>query len=174
MTNRDQEAAWEYHNATKHSYTSVRSNAHFLDWANQPLPFKIYPQLEAVPLPREVPQTGGAALAAIAETGTGRQNAETIDLRALSLLLYFSAGITRQRKYPGGELCFRAAACTGALYEMELYPVVRDLPDLEAGVYHFSPADFALRRLRAGDWRGELVAATGGEPAVARAPLILV
>ncbi len=174
MTNRDSEAAWAYHNATKHSYASVRSDAHFLDWANQPLPFKVYPQLEAVPLPREVAQTGVAALAAIAETGGGRRDASTVDLRALSLLLYFSAGITRQRKYPGGEIYFRAAACTGALYEIEVYPVVRDLPDLEAGVYHLSPADFALRRLRAGDWRGELVAATGGEPAVAQAPLILI
>jgi SagB-type dehydrogenase family enzyme len=174
MKNRDVQAAWAYHNATKHSYASVRSGAHFLDWDNQPLPFKIYPQLEALPLPREVPQTGVAALAAIAETGGGRQNAATLDVRALSLLLYFSAGITRQRKYPGGEIYFRAAACTGALYEIELYPVVRDLPGLEAGVYHFGPADFALRRLRPGDWRGELVAATGGELAGARAPLILV
>ncbi len=26
------EAAWNYYNATKHSYTSIRSNAHFMDW----------------------------------------------------------------------------------------------------------------------------------------------
>lgn len=174
MNNRDLQATWAYHNATKHSHASVRSSTHFLDWANQPLPFKIYPQLQALPLPREVPQTGVATLAAIAEAGGGRQSAATLDVRTLSLLLYFSAGITRQRKYPGGELYFRAAACTGALYEIELYPVVRGLPELEAGVYHFGPADFALRPLRAGDWRGELVDATGSEPAVARAPLILV
>ncbi|HXE89442.1 MAG TPA: SagB/ThcOx family dehydrogenase [Terriglobales bacterium] len=174
MNNRDLDAGWAYHNATKHSYASVRSGAHFLDWANQPLPFKIYPHLEAIPLPREAPQTGVAALAAIAETGSGRPNAAALDLQTLSLLLYFSAGITRQRKYPGGEIYFRAAACTGALYEIELYPVVRTLPDLDAGVYHFSPADFSLRQLRAGHWRGTLAEATGNEPAVAQAPLILV
>jgi hypothetical protein len=40
-----------------------------------------------------------------------------------------------------------AAACTGALYEVEVYVVGGNLVDLEAGVYHFSPAEFALRRL---------------------------
>ena len=40
--NSNLEAAWTYHNATKHSYASVHNNLHFLDWANQPLPFKAY------------------------------------------------------------------------------------------------------------------------------------
>ncbi|MGH9533043.1 MAG: SagB/ThcOx family dehydrogenase [Terriglobales bacterium] len=172
MTNRELDAAWKYHNNTKHSQWSVRSNAHFLDWANQPLPFKIYPELAPIPLPREAPQTGVAALSAIA--GSAVAGSAVLDLKALSLLLYFSAGITRQRKYPGGELYFRAAACTGALYEIELYVVCEDLPDLEAGVYHFGPADFAVRKLRDGDWRGWLARAAGNEPAVAQAPATIV
>jgi SagB-type dehydrogenase family enzyme len=73
-----------------------------------------------------------------------------------------------------GELLFRAASCTGALYEIELYLVCGDLPDLEAGIYHFNPGDFALRRLRAGDWRGVLVKATVEEPAVASAPATII
>ena len=173
MNNRDLQAAWKYHNQTKHSQESVRSNPHYLDWTNQPLPFKIYPGLEPIPLPREVPQTGVAALSAIADSASGR-SATTPDLKSLSLLLHFSAGITRPRKYPGGEIYFRAAACTGALYEIELYLVCGGLPDLEAGVYHFGPADFALRKLRGGDWRGWLARAAGHEPAVAQAPLTIV
>src|SRR4029077_19028584 len=61
------EEAWNYHNATKHSYASVRNNLHYLDWANQPLPFKAYTAPEPLPLPREVRQSGVAALSAIAE-----------------------------------------------------------------------------------------------------------
>jgi len=45
----------EYHDRTKHSLASVRSGAHSLDWDNQPLPFKIYPDLEALPLPTGPP-----------------------------------------------------------------------------------------------------------------------
>ncbi len=65
--NRNSEAAFKYHNATKHSYASVRNNPHFLDFNNQPIPFKIYPTLAPTPLPAEVRQTGVAALSAISE-----------------------------------------------------------------------------------------------------------
>ena len=152
---------------------SVRMNAHHLDFGNQPLPFKIYSNLEPMKLPREFPQTGVAALSAIAETV--RPGAATIpDLAALAQILYFSAGITRTRKYPGGEIYFRAASNTGALYEIELYVVCGELPGLEAGVYHFSPAEFALRRLRAGDHRGVLAAATANDAAVEHAPATII
>jgi SagB-type dehydrogenase family enzyme len=171
--NRDLAVAENYHALTKHSYASVRADRHFLDWGNQPLPFKVYPALEPIPLPRDLPQTGVAALSALTQPA-GEGAAAEINLGILASLLFFSAGITRRRKYPGGEIFFRAAACTGALYEIELYVVCGDLPGLPAGVYHFSVGDFALRRLRAGDHRGALVEATAAEPAVQRAPLILV
>jgi SagB-type dehydrogenase family enzyme len=171
--NRNSEAAWNYHEATKHSYTSIRTNPHFMDWSNQPLPFKIYPTIEPLRLPGELRQSGVAALSAIAERVSPHLNAVP-DLEAVAQLLYLSAGVTRKRKYPGGELYFRAAACTGALYEVELYLVCGGLAGLEAGVYHFAPAEFGLRRLRAGDYRGVLLEATGGEPAIAHAPLTIV
>src|SRR4030081_2196719 len=171
--NRNTELAWNYHNATKHSYTSIRTNAHSLDFSNQPLPFKIYATIDPVPLPRDVRQTGVAALSAVAVSVSTHTEAAP-NLEAVAQLLYLSAGITRHRKYPGGEIYFRAAACTGALYEVELYLVCGDLAKLPAGVYHFAPAEFGLRRLRAGDYRSVLVEATGGEPAIAHAPLTIV
>src|SRR5713101_5941596 len=171
--NRNPEAAWNYHNATKHSYESVREHAHFLDWDNQPLPFKIYPTLEPMRLPDAVRQTGVAALSAIPESVPAQTNAAP-DLEAVAQLLYLSAGITRKRKYSGGEIFFRAAACTGALYEVELYLVCGTLTNLHAGVYHFAPAEFGLRLLRAGDYRRVLLEATAGEPAIAHAPLTIV
>ena len=61
------QATWKYHDGTKHSYWSIRNNPHFLDWANRPQPFKIYPKIKPLPLPRDVPQTGVAALSAISE-----------------------------------------------------------------------------------------------------------
>jgi len=166
------EVAWTYHEATKHSYASVHANSHFLDWDNQPLPFKIYPTVEPMPLPGEVRQTGVAALSAIAASVPPETNAAP-DLEAVAQLLYLSAGITRKRKYPGGEIYLRAAACTGALYEVELYLACGDLVNLKAGVYHFAPAEFGLRRLRAGDYRRFLLEATGGESGIATAPLII-
>ena len=73
-----------------------------------------------------------------------------------------------------GEVYFRAAACTGALYHIDLYLVCGELPDLSAGVYHFGPHDFSLRCLRSGDYRGVLAAATGNEQSVTHAPVTIL
>jgi SagB-type dehydrogenase family enzyme len=174
MNNREIQAAWKYHDGTKHSYSSIRNNPHFLDWANRPQSFKIYPKIEPLPLPRDVPQTGVTALSAISEPAPSSLADSVPGLQDLARLLYFSAGITKQRAYPGGEIYFRAAACTGALYEIELYVVAGDLPGLDAGVYHFNPADVSLRLLRKGDFRGNLAQATAMEPAVAHAPAAII
>ena len=171
--NLNSEAAWSYHNATRHSYASIRTHQHFLDFANQPIPFKIYPALVPSRLPSEVRQTGVAALSAISAI-ISEQTKAAPDLNAIAQLLYLSAGITRHRTYPGGEIYFRAAACTGALYEVELYLVCGDLAGLPSGVYHFAPAEFGLRKLRPGDYRKVLVEATADEPAIVHAPLTMV
>ncbi|MBI2912010.1 MAG: SagB/ThcOx family dehydrogenase, partial [Chloroflexi bacterium] len=195
MSNRDLDAAWGYHNGTKHSFRSVRAGARGLDWANRPIPFKVYTSLTALPLPEDSPLPEMAALAAIAHTGNvgsaggwpagdtagppalpgapivGGEVERGPDLPMLAALLRLSAGITREIRYPGGTVQFRAAACTGALYHIDLYLVCGDLAGLEAGVYHFGPQDFALRRLRSGDHRDVLARAS---PSLARAPTILV
>src|SRR5437762_6348368 len=174
MNNREIQAAWKYHDSTKHSHWSVRNHPHFLDWANRPLPLKIYPKIEPLPLPRDVPQTGVAALSAISEPVPSSRADSVPGVQDVARLLYFSAGITRQRAYPGGEIYFRAAACTGALYEIELYVVSSDLAGLDAGVYHFNPADVSLGLLRKGDFRRNLAQATAMEPAVVHAPATII
>jgi len=174
MKNRDLQSTWAYHNGTKHSYQSIRTNPHYLDWENQPVPFKVYTHLEPIPLPQHLSSSGSAALEAISvrEPQTGDQVVPSI--QTLAEILYLSAGITKRRGYPGGEMLFRAAACTGALYHIDLYLVCGDLPGLNAGVYHFGPQDFALHRLREGDYRAVLAHASGREPAVVNAPVIIV
>ncbi len=172
--NRMVEAAWAYHNGTKHSPQSVRASRHYLDFSNQPLPFKIYTALEPIPLPKELPPITMPALAAVGVRPNGPKEECLPNLNAVAMILYLAAGITHHRQGDGSEIHFRAAACTGALYHIELYLVCGDLPGLPAGIYHFGVHDFALRRLRAGDYRAVLVRATGGEPAVARAPAVVV
>jgi SagB-type dehydrogenase family enzyme len=171
--NHETAAGWAYHDATKHSFRSVRDSVHFLDWPNKPLPFKIYTTLDRIELPRELPPLDMPALEAISRQA--ETTGEAIpDMKDLAQALYYSAGVTKIKQNPGGEIMFRAAACTGALYEIELYLVCGDLPDLEAGVYHFGPHDFSLRRLRRGDYRGVIARATAGEPSVTSAPVTII
>src|SRR5215468_3848787 len=180
--NHETAAGWVYHDATKHSFWSIRNNSHFLDWPNKPLPFKFYTTLDPIELPREVPPLNMPALEAISKQADEKNGDAIPDLKDLAQILYYSAGITKIRNYPGGEIMFRAAPCTGALYEIELYLVCGDLiapgaaseASLEAGVYHFSPHDFSLRRLRRGDYRGVIARATAKEPSVTNAPLTII
>ena len=174
MTNEDTQATWEYHDATKHSHLSVRTNAHWLDWSNHPNPFKIYPKLEPIRLDPVVARNEVPALAVVAETGASLEIDNSPDLKSLSQLLYFSAGVVKKVDYASATQYFRAASCTGALYEIELYIVCGTLPGLSAGVYQFGPGDFSLRRLREGDFRGVLLRATANNPAVARAPATII
>jgi SagB-type dehydrogenase family enzyme len=173
MANGDISAARRYHEQTKHSVARLRAHPHYLDWEIKPLPFKIYPRLQGSALPRELPPSRVPALIAIGSSATAVLDVP--DLKGLARILHFSAGITRKKTYPGGqEHYFRAAACTGALYHIDLYVICGDLPGLSAGVYHFGPHDFALYPLRPGDHRGVLIEATGAEASVAHAPVILV
>lgn len=172
--NRDTEAAWRYHNLTKHSYWSIRTNAHYLDWSNRPSPFKIYPGIEPIPLPRTLVQTRAPALEVVSSPGVEFNGEKKPDLDRLASILFYSAGVTKHKTYAGGELYFRAAACAGALYPTEIYIVCGAIDGLDAGVYHFNPGDFALRRLRQGDFRGVLFRATAGDLRIAGAPVTLV
>jgi SagB-type dehydrogenase family enzyme len=195
VDNWDVAAARRYHEATKHSPESLRRAPQTLDWSNQPLPYKIYPTLPPIPLPSSfVPPTTMPALDAIAasapfrdsvnlptsrtgsapSTGAGLRTERVPDLATVARLCHLSNGLLRRRRFGDGEIGFRAAACTGALYHIELYLACGKLPGLAAGVYHFDARENALRLLRRGDHREVLVEATAHEPATNRAPAIVV
>jgi SagB-type dehydrogenase family enzyme len=172
MAQNDREITRLFHEATKHTVESVRASGHFLDFANMPIPLKHYPDLEPIPLPVDLPERDASAVEVLA----GRVDAAPgpWGLSELARVLFFSAGVTRRARLVGGRPIFlRAAASAGALYPIEVYVVCGDLPSLPAGVYHFNPVEFALRRLRDGDHRPFLArAAADGD--IEGAPTTLV
>ena len=191
VSNDDIRATWHYHNGTKHPSGRLMDPQYGYDRTRRPFPFKIYKDLPLIPLPLD---TDGSlpALRAISGEAPTDAGAPGLDVAATARLLYFSTGITKYLEQPApiGRMPFRAAACTGALYHIELYLVCGDLPavaarsaerpvgavgpGLEAGVYHFDAQALGLRRLRRGDYRQLLAEASAQEPSVARAPVTLV
>jgi SagB-type dehydrogenase family enzyme len=166
MSNRNSDVAHLYHESTKLFY---------LDLQRKPSAYKRYRALRPLPLPTEVSPLAVSALEAVAATEPAASPAQALDLPTLAGLLFYAAGRIRTRTFVGaGEVAFRAAASAGGLYPIEVYVVCGDLPGLAAGVYHFSPADFALRCLRQGDYRGALAQAAAGDPTMAAAPVTLV
>ncbi|MFB6311901.1 MAG: SagB family peptide dehydrogenase, partial [Salinirussus sp.] len=162
-------SAIEYHERTKHTPRSVRGAS--LDFENKPRPDTIYRGLPRFGANREIPGPSMPALQAIASAdwnGTGNLGLET-----LLALCYYAAGITKTISRHGHEHEFRAAACTGALYHIDLYAVCGDIEDLEAGVYHYDPRTDTLERLRNGDYRGNLATATCAQ-SVQSAPVTMI
>jgi SagB-type dehydrogenase family enzyme len=175
MSWRGREESLLFHERTKHSPLSLRSSPHFLDWDNQPLPYKIYRGVESDSLPAIAEPEGMDALTALAGASmTSADPGARVDLDSLGRLLFHTAGITKRLRIGGREMEFRAAACTGALYHVEIYVAAGDVDGLGAGLHHYDPRGHALDRLRHGDVRSSLFAATGGEPRVARADVVLV
>jgi SagB-type dehydrogenase family enzyme len=163
--------ARRFHDETTHTPYSVRTSGHTLDWDNKPFPFKVYTDAPAVALPRDVDVLATPTLRALS---TPVPPTPRLGLGALTMLLYYTAGVTKKKAYPGGgEVLFRAAASTGALYQTEVYVVAGEVEGLAAGLYHFCPGDFMLRRLRDGDVR-RAVAAAADEPGLATRAATLI
>jgi SagB-type dehydrogenase family enzyme len=191
---RDISHAINYHESTKHSEASLSTSRHYLDFANKPIPFKVYLELPAIALPTNFPTPGVKALSCMrdivvngSDDSTGRltrlsekntnvhSNECNLNLAHIAEILFFSAGITREMKYPHGNYYMRAASATGALYPIELYLVCDDLsPDLPAGVYHFSPAGFNLSQIRKGSYKNFLAATTAKNKDISNSALVVI
>lgn len=102
---------FEYHQKTKHSYHSVRNFPNRLDWDNQPSAFKTYPkQFKRIALGEEYPNYD---------------------------FLYYIAGVSAKKTYPGVEYYLRVNPSAGALYPNEIYFQCRNQEGFEDGIYHF-------------------------------------
>ena len=175
MSDTTDSVALRYHTRTKHSVQSVESASYRMDSNNRPLPYKIYSSLEPLVLPQSFVSSTMSALDAIASSTSSLQEEHIPDRGILARLCFFANGVTKRFQLASGqEHTLRAAACTGALFHIELYVVCGDVSGLAAGVYHFGAHDTSFRQLRVGDFRQVLVEATGNEPSIAEAPAILI
>lgn len=94
-------------------------------------------------------------LAAVIEdrvTTRGFDDERPITAEQLGELLYRTAR-TRGTQAPaaGEELLSRPYPSGGGIYELEIYPVVRSVAGLDAGMYHYDSFEHALRPVAAAD-----------------------
>jgi len=79
-------------------------------------------------------------------------DARPITVEQLAELLYRAARTRRTLPVDTGEeLLSRPYPSGGGLYELELYPVVRNVAGLEPGMYHYDSFDHLLRPVAAAD-----------------------
>ncbi len=190
VANRDTQAARHFHEVTKYREVIAEDGSVQVlsgippnlgpamgeqDTALMPYAYKVYVDLPAIALPplTDLPDAPLSALAAL--RASGDDGDQTPDLNSIARICLLSNGILKRGSHrPDTPVIeYRAAGGTGARYHLELYLAVSGVAELPDGLYHYAAHDHSLRQLREGDVRGALVAATGQEPAIADAPVVL-
>jgi len=156
-----------YHQWSKPGYSHALGA--LLDWGGQPERYKTYADAERIPLPDPHDYRGLSFEEAVEARRSVRDYAaELLSLEELSRLLHAAQGITESR------WGFRAAPSAGALYPIELYPVVHDVAGLEPGIYHYAVQEHGLESLRQGDFRAAVTQAGLGQGFLGQANVCFV
>ena len=182
--NEKTERLFAYHHATKHSHHSVRTNAHFLDWHNQPNSFRSYEGAPLITLPTEpgFPKAGTfATIAALAEgAGTikgsrsGDREEAPLDVTWLSRLLWHSMAISAWKRVPRSDYRYslRVNPSSGNLHPTETYLALLGFTGIDDGLYHYRSDRHALELRSCGDWT-ERIARDLVFPCATESPLIV-
>ncbi len=141
----------DYH--WKTAYDRHRMSGHYMDWANQPIPFKQYRQM-AVETFEPVASFPEKSLWSLVSQPGATSEPTMLGKDGLARVLYLAGGITARSRQGGQDFYFRAQASAGALYPTEIYTGVFKndglKPDLKPGIYHFGADHFGLTPLRQG------------------------
>jgi SagB-type dehydrogenase family enzyme len=169
--NEDTERLFAYHQATKHTYHSVRSSAHYLDWRNQPNPFRTYEGAPVTLLAPEhgFPDTGTfAAMGALdrrtqlaGENDPENRDAVRLDAIWLSRLLWHSMAVSSWKTVPraGNRYSLRVNPSSGNLHPTETYLTLCGFTGVDDGLYHYRADQHALELRSPGGWTRHLAQA---------------
>ncbi len=169
--NEQTERLFDYHQATKHTYQSVRANAHYLDWSNQPDPFRTYEGAPVTELPPDpgFPNTGTfSAIEALAgparipsENNSEDGNPIALDALWLSRLLWHSMAISAWKKVPrtANRYSLRVNPSSGNLHPTETYLALAGFTGLADGLYHYRADRHAIELRNPGAWTRRLAEA---------------
>ena len=136
----------QYHEQTKHEFNRYARALGYMDWANQPDPFRRY---EGAPL-YELPllAAGDEPVAPSYESLFSSQPVapQSLSLNSLSRFFEYGLSITAWKEYGGNRWALRSNPSSGNLHPTEGYLLIRDtagLP-LKPGLYHYAPKEHGL------------------------------
>lgn len=179
--------ALSYHESTKHSYDSVRTHPHYLDWANQPNPFRSYQGAESIKLLRDPKLPAIDALeillshsrlgsrSLLPEKDAAGDDGSLHASVLLGNLLWHSVAISAWKQILGTDIRYslRVNPSSGNLHPTETHLITNGCPGLPDGIYHYCVPDHELECRRKGDLSARL-AALVGKPWIAKCPIIVV
>lgn len=114
-----------------------------------------------VDLPAVDEPVDGSVLATIRARGSGRAfTTNPLSVAELATVLRHSNAVLASAQTGEGAFYRRAAANSGDLGSVEIFPIVLNVADVDPGIYHFDSVRHHLTEIRAGhfgDWLREFV-----------------
>lgn len=129
----------EYHNETRHFPNRFAKSLGYLDWSNQPSPYKEYINTKKIPLPHPKPEN------LTYEKLYLKNPPKEINLQNLATFLRYSASINAKKVLGMSEWYVRVNPSSGNLHPEEIYIILNN------GVYHFNSKEFALEEIAKGE-----------------------
>jgi len=141
----DWELAAEYHRQTKHYFDRFARSLGYMDWANQPSPFRRYESAPIHPLLIEAVDSGPAYDSIFDFVSVASQ---PVDVHSISAFFQFSMAISAWKEYRGSRWALRVNPSSGNLHPTESYLIAGPIDGLmEApGVFHYAPAEHVLEQ----------------------------
>lgn len=137
-----------YHVQTKHHFNRYARSLGFLDWANQPNPFRRFEGADPLPLPLLKPDEEPLSPAYEAIYERGAVSSQPVSTRTLSRFLEFALALSAWKKAGESEWALRSNPSSGNLHPTEGYVIVPEIDglDLKPGLYHYAPREHGLER----------------------------
>ena len=138
--------AIRYHVQTKHHFNRYARALGYLDWANQPDPFRRFEGAPLITLPLLKPDEEPVSPAYDAIYHAGTVPTQPVNVRTLSRFLEFALALSAWKKAGESEWALRSNPSSGNLHPTEGYlalPKIEGL-DLKPGLYHYAPKEHGL------------------------------
>jgi SagB-type dehydrogenase family enzyme len=125
-----------YHEETKHRYDRYARSPGYMDWDNQPNPFRFYEETHAINLPllKKDPQAAFTDLFRRTNNPTQQLNIGTI-----AGFLELSLGLSAWKAVGESQWSLRVNPSSGNLHPTEAHLVLPQISAVNGGVYHYNP-----------------------------------
>jgi len=153
---RDIEQVFDYHQATKHHFNAYARGPGYLDWANQPNPFRRYQGARLIVLARDLP-VGEVRYDDVFVNG--RLSPLPVNAQSISRLFYDSLTISAWKSVEHSRWSLRVNPSSGNLHPTEAYLLCGPVDGLsdQAMVCHYAPQEHGLEvraEVDSGLWAG--------------------
>ena len=139
-----------YHVQTKHHFHRYARSAGYLDWANQPDPFRRYEGATLISLPLLGPDDAPVSPSYDAIYQPGGVSPQRVTIQTLSRFFEFALALSAWKRAGESEWALRSNPSSGNLHPTEGYVLIPTLEglDLQPGLYHYAPKEHGLELRR--------------------------